>query len=272
MPSVLTSSARSLPVAQCLDAALGLFRAALVTCLPYGVLTVLSSQLPQIYHRLSAAAPLQSPGWWLVNIASGLLTATFLNATLLRLAAVAQARARRAPLVANAAAELRTALARVPAFIGLILVLSACGAVLALPALWVPREARAWVLGVAGLGLTYLSVMLSCAWVDLVLNGRSLLESIAHSISLVRGNAWRVLAACVVGALMLMVLAVVVGVLVSMVVPLVGGDDLALVTSITADVLVAYIAVAVPFLAALLLTLSGHLRALHPGGPAPAAQ
>jgi len=264
MPSVLSSSAPPLPVAQCLDAALGLFRAALLTCLPYGVLTVLSSQLPQIYRHLSVAAPLQSPVWWLANIAGGVLGATFLNATLLRLAAVAGARASRGPLVPDTAKELRTALARVPAFMGLIVLFAAAGAVLAAPALLVPRDGRVWVLGVAGLGLTYLAVMLSCAWVDLVLNGRSLLQSIAHSISLVHGNALRVLAAGAVGLLMLMVLAVVASVVIALVVPLVGGDDLALITSITADVMVACIAVAVPFLAALLFTVSTYLHALHP--------
>lgn len=266
MPSV-SSSAQPLPVAQCLDAALGLFRAALLTCLPYGVLTVLSSWLPQIYSHLSAAPPLKSLGWWMVNIASGLLTATFLNAALLRLAAVAQARASRTPLVPDTGKELRTALSRVPAFIGLILLFAAAGVVLAAPSLLVPREARAWVIGVAALGLAYLGAMLSCAWVDLVLNGRSLMQSINHSITLVHGNALRVLAAGAVGALMLMVLAVVASVVIFLVVPLIGGDDLALITSITADVLVACTAVAVPFVAALLVTVSGHLRALHPARP-----
>jgi hypothetical protein len=104
-----------------------------------------------------------------------------------------------------------------------------------------------------------------------VLNGRSLLQSIAHSISLVHGNALRVLAAGTVGVLMLVVLAAVASVVIALVVPLLLGDDLALITSITADVMVAYLAVAVPFLAALLFTLSGHLRALRPGSAGPAA-
>jgi hypothetical protein len=255
MPSILSSSAPPLPIAQCLDAALGLFRASLLTCLPYGVLTVLVSQLPQLYGHLQAPAA----GWWATYLISGVLGAMFFNATLLRLAAVAGD----IPAQPDARRELRVALKRVPAFIGLLLLLAAASAVLEAPALLVPSGARAWVAGVGFLGVNYLGAMLSCAWVELVLEGRGVLESVAKSIELVRGNALRVVAACAVGALMLFVLAVVAGVIIALIVPLVGGDDLALITAIAEDVMVACAALAVPFVAALLLTLRRQLEALH---------
>jgi hypothetical protein len=259
MPSSLSSSAAPLPVAQCLDAALGVFRASLLTCLPYGVLTVLASQLPQLYAHLRAPALLQTPGWWAVYLMGGVLGALFLNATLLRLAAVAGS----VPAGTDARRELAAAAARVPAFIGLILLFAAAGALLEAPVLLVPRIARAWVALVGGLGILYLGVMLSCAWTGLVLQGCGPLQSIVRSIELVWGNAWRVLAVCLVGAAMLLVLAVVAGVLIALAVPLVAGDDLALITSITADVMVACTAVAVPFVAALLFALDRQLTALR---------
>jgi hypothetical protein len=106
-------------------------------------------------------------------------------------------------------------------------------------------------------------VLLALAWVSVVLEGRSALGGVVRAAARVHGNALRVAAACAVGALMLLTLAMMASVLIALVVPLVGGQDLALITAITANVMVACVAVAVPFAAALLYTLFTQLQALH---------
>jgi hypothetical protein len=263
MPSLLSPAVQRLPVAPCLDAAIGLFRAALLTCLPYGVLFALTSQLPQIYGHLHGPAP----GWWVIYLASGVLSTLFLNAILLRLAAVA-GEPGPPPQIRR---ELPAALARVPACIGLIAVMAAASTVLVAAAFLVPAAGRAWVAGVGLLGAIYLGAMLSCAWVELVLEGRGLPQSIHRSLELVRGNAWRVVAAGLIGALILLVLALVAAVFMDLIVHLVGSDDVALISSVFADVLVACTAVAAPFVAALLFTLHRQLAGLQRATPAAAA-
>jgi hypothetical protein len=259
MSSVLSPPSHPLPVAPVLDAALRLFRAALLRCLPYGALTVIASQLPHLYNLVNglagrpfAGAPL---GWWAVNIVSALLEATFWNAILLRMDSVAAGRPVRI------AAELGAAGRRAPAVILLILVLATFSAVLAAPALLLPAALRPSGIALAAIAVIYLLITLSCSWVSLVLDNRGVLQSLADSVQLVRGNWWRVAVVLCVGLVMLVVLAALGSVLVVVVVPLVGGDDIAVITSTSVDVVVALAALAIPFCVALLFTLTSELKA-----------
>lgn len=247
-----------LPVAQSLDSAVRIFRASLVRCLPYGVLAVIAAHLPSLYNLVSPPQPgsliTRPAGWWVLNIVSALLLATFWNATLLRLAAVAQGRR-------STARELIQAFRRAPPVLLLILVIGVTGGVLALPTLLLPAATRPWALAVAACAVTYLCVTLSCAWVDIVLGNQPVLRSMACSVQLVRGNWWRIATVYGVGAAMLLVLAVLVSVLVAVVVPLVGRDDLALISATSEDVVVALSAAAIPFFTALPFTMFEGLRA-----------
>lgn len=252
-----------LPIAPTLDAALGLFRGSVLSCLPYGVLTTLASQLPALCNRVFGATSLLSPGWWIANIAGGLLMAAFWNAILLRQKALTD----RAPHGPGARPLLQRAFSRVSALITPLLLLAGLGVLLLGPAWLLPAALRPWVLGIGGLLLLAAGAHLSNAWVLGVLEALTPWQACLRSVQLVRGQTVRVLATCLVGALMLLVLAVLVGVVVALLVPLVLGDDLALITSLTADVLVACTALAMPFMSAVLFTVCRQLQGLQAGRP-----
>lgn len=258
-----------LSVARSLDAALRIFRASLLRCLPYGVLTVLAGHLPNLYNLVSphvARSLMARPiGWWALNILSAILLATLWNATLLRLAAAAAGR-RTAP-----AYELLEALRRAPAVLGLVLVIVLVGCILGLPVLLLPVASRPWAFLVAACAVTYLCVTLSYAWVAVVVGHQTVLQSMASSIQLVRGNWWRIAAVYGVGAAMLLVLGALASVLVAVVVPLVGRDDLALISTTSEDVVVALLAAAIPFCTALPYTLFEELSARQGVGALAAA-
>lgn len=246
-------------VAQALDSAVRVFRACLWPCLPYGVLAVIAAHLPNLYNVLGGptarSLTAKPAGWWALYLVSAVLTATLLNATLLRVQAVASRRR------AGLRRELRGAIARMPTVLLLILLLSLATALLALPALLLPLAVRPWgLLMMSGLAAIYLGVTLSCAWVGIVLHGQSLPRSVTASVRLVRGNWWRVAAVYLVGGVMLVVFATIGGVLVGLVVPLVGRNDLALISSASEDVVIALAALAVPFWTALSFTLTEQLR------------
>jgi hypothetical protein len=260
-----------LPVAQVLDSALRVFRACVIQCMPYGVLVVIAAHLPQLYNLLTGAVSGsltgRPAGWWAVSLVSAVLGATFWNATLLRLDAVVAGRR------AGVLQELKTAARRAPWVLLLILLLGLVSAILALPALQLPVRARPWGFTVTAIAVIYLGVMVSCSWVGVVLQKQGVLQSLATSVHLVRGNWWRVAAVYSVGAVMLVVFAALGSVLVAIVVPLIGRDDLALISSISEDTVVALCAVAVPFCTALPFTLFEALRARQSGGePAVAVQ
>lgn len=258
-----------LSVARSLDAALRIFRASLLRCLPYGVLTVLAGHLPNLYNLVSphvARSLMARPiGWWALNILSAILLATLWNATLLRLAAAAAGR-RTAP-----AYELLEALRRAPAVLGLVLVIVLVGCILGLPVLLLPVASRPWAFLVAACAVTYLCVTLSYAWVAVVVGHQTVLQSMASSMQLVRGNWWRIAAVYGVGAAMLLVLGALASVLVAVVVPLVGRDDLALISTTSEDVVVALLAAAIPFCTALPYTLFEELSARQGVGALAAA-
>jgi len=262
MSAVLHTPWQPLSVAQTLDAALRLFRAALLRCLPYGVLTVIAAHLPYLYNLVGgfAARPFISrpAGWWALNILGALLQTILWNATLLRLEAVAAGRR------AGMGEELSAALRRAPAVLLLILVLLLASALLTLPALLLPALVRPMGFVVAGIAVAYLWVRLSCSWPAVVLHNKGVLPSLTWSIQLVRGNCLRVAAVYCVGVVMLIVLAALGAVLVGVIVPLVARDDIALITSISVDVVVALGAVFVPFCSALSFKLFEELRACQP--------
>jgi hypothetical protein len=252
-----------LPVAQVLDSALRVFRACLIQCLPYGVLVVIAAHLPQLYNLLTGAVrgslTARPAGWWAVSLVSALLAAIFWNATLLRIDAVVSGRR------AGAVGELKTAALRAPRVLLVILLLVMMSVILALPVLQLPVMLRPWSLAVTAIAVIYLVVIVSCSWVGVVLHKQGVLQSLTTSVHLVRGNWWRVAAVYTVGAVMLVVFAALGSVLVAIVVPLIGRDDLALISSVSEDAVVALCAVAVPFWTALPFTLFEALRACQAG-------
>lgn len=254
-------SARPQSIAEVLDSAFRVFRATLLRCLPYGALAVVAGQLPNIYD-IAAGRPLRrfgaaDPVWWALYVIGALLALALWNATALRQYGMVTGAAELTP-----GAELGRGLRRAPA-VAWLLILSLVGmGVFLLPALALPPAYRVWALIVLAIPASYVGVALSCSWTALLFAGTGVLRSMAYSFRLVSGNWWRLSTIYSVGIVMLLVFYVLSGVLaMAVVVPFAGAADLAVLTAVSAVIVVALGAVGTPFYSALALVVFGDLRA-----------
>lgn len=247
MSAPLYPPSRPQSIAEVLDLGFRIFRASLIRCLPYGVLSMLASQLVSIYTIASGRPPgsmTTDPvlGVW---FAVGLLLSLIFNTTLvLRQAAIVSGNR------TDTATELRVALRRLPELIAMaILTLLALGvgsALLILPGV-------------------YLMIGLVFTWQALLLVPLSPLKAMRYSLRLTRGYWWRTLLILTVAVAVLLVFYAA-GLAVAMIVmPFAGGADVALVTSISSAVIVAMNVVGAPFLWALMLAAFGDLQARTEG-------
>jgi hypothetical protein len=261
MSSSLYPPSRPQSIAEVLDSAFRVFRATLLRCLPYGALAVVAGQLPNIYD-IAAGRPLRrfgaaDPVWWALYLIGALLALGLWNATALRQYGMLTGTG-----TAAAGADLSRGLRRAPV-VALLLTLSlAAMGVFLLPALLVPPGWRVGILLLLALPASYVGVALSCSWTALLFAGTGVLGSMAYSFRLVSGNWWRLSTIYTVGIVMLLVFYVLSGVLaMAVVVPFAGAADLAVLTAVSAVVVVALGAVGTPFYSALALVVFGDLRA-----------
>jgi hypothetical protein len=165
-----------------LDAALRLFRASLVGCLPYAAVAAAAGQLPTLYLA-ATRQPLigfrsTDPLWWTLYVAETLLAFILWGGVLLR-----QQRMSRG-LRLHAAEELAQACRRLPAVLWLAFPFAVAlflGTELASP---VQRA----VLLVPGV---YLGVALSMSWPVLLIEGGGAASALRGSLRLVAGRWWR---------------------------------------------------------------------------------
>jgi hypothetical protein len=261
MSSSLYPPSRPQSIAEVLDSAFRVFRATLLRCLPYGALAVVAGQLPNIYD-IAAGRPLRrfgaaDPVWWALYLIGALLALGLWNATALRQYGMLTGTG-----TAAAGADLSRGLRRAPV-VALLLTLSlAAMGVFLLPALLVPPGWRVGILLLLALPASYVGVALSCSWTALLFAGTGVLGSMSYSFRLVSGNWWRLSTIYTVGIVMLLVFYVLSGVLaMAVVVPFAGAADLAVLTAVSAVVVVALGAVGTPFYSALALVVFGDLRA-----------
>jgi hypothetical protein len=255
---------RPLSVGEVIDLAFRIFRATLIKCLPYGVLVVIAGQLPNLYD-IATGRPLREFGgpdavWWVIDVLGALLALVPWNATVLHQYAVAAGRP------AAAALALREALRRSPrvALLG-ILAVAAIGILALLPFAW-PTPYRLWGFIVLVIPVTYIGMVLPCAWTALLIAEKGVIESILYSFRLTSGNWWRLTIIYTVGLVMvLFVLGSLAGAVAALVVPFFGGADLAVITAVWTDIIVALSAASVPFYSALVLTVFGDLQVRKEG-------
>ena len=248
MPQPLYPPARPQSIGEVLDSGFAIFRRSLVSCLPYGFLSVIGYQLPHL-HDLLAGRPFREfarhdPIWW-VDYALGLLISMlFFAAMLLRQRALAAGE----PVAASG--ELRTALRQLGRLV-VLLVLLAIGFIVATLLLIIP-------------GL-YLGVAWLFALPALVLEELGPIDALVYSQGLVWGYWWRTALIFNVVFAVLVALYASLGVAVGVVVAFTGMADLAVVTAVSAAVGAVIATVVMPFLAALLLAAYGELRVRREG-------
>jgi len=246
-------------VGEALDLAVRIFRVTVVKCLPYGLLTVVVEQLPNIFNLVTARAPAQlgqeTPAWWLLEALGTLGALWLMTAMLLRQRSIAQGRA------AATGPELVEALRQLPGSVLLFLP----GAVLLAPLALIPDAYWLWGLVLAAVSLAYLSIALF-AWPALVLAGQSAVGSIGYSLRLVSGNWWRVATVYTVALGIAAVFCSVVTVIVLLVTLVLGTPDLAVMTAVaTVSSTALSGAAAVPFAGAVMLTVLGDLQVRREG-------
>jgi hypothetical protein len=248
MPAPLYPPSAPQTVAQVLDSTFRIFQASVIKCLPYGILSMIAGQLPNIY-LLAMGRPLHEfghgdPTWWGLYVVGTLLGLFIWGAMLLRQRSIATHKATDARL------EFMESLKRMPAVAGLfvvIIVLLFAGFVaLILPGL-------------------YLMVALSLSWLILLIEGRGPIDSAKRSVHLVKGNWWRTLIVLTVASMAALVFYIVAFAVVGAALQIAGTNDFAMFTATSVVVLVALGAIGAPFYGAVLYALHGDLRLRREG-------
>lgn len=259
---------RQLSVGEVLDLTFRIYRATLPKCLLFAACGVLAGQLPNIY-TLARGRPLMRGSWEVLlaqlhdpvivtlYVVGTLLTAVFSAAVLLR--------ERNMIAAGPVGGELAAALGRVPALLGLgLLVIGACIACF-LPAIVTAGALRALLVLAALIVLCYGVVAVSCAQTVLLVDGAGPLSSLTRSLQLTAGSFWRLSVIYTVALIVLIALYLVTAAVAGFLAGVLGRGDFSLVTAFAGVVGVALGALATPFYGALALAVLGDLKVRKEG-------
>lgn len=262
MATVLYPPARPQTIGEVLDTAFRIYTATLLASLPFGVLAIISGQLPRIY-LIAMGRPLRQFGGgdpvWLVLYGIGLFfSVAFVNVIVFRQAGVLTgSRSARRAVVAG----LRKAPATFAVAILLFLAVGACF----IPVALLPRDYFNWGLILLSIPATYVGVLLSCCVIAVLVGGKGVFASLSYSAHLVRGNWWRVATIFSVAFAMLAVFYVLLGVVAALLAPLAGIADIAVFAAVSAVMAAVLGAAGAPFYSAVGLALYGDLEARREG-------
>ena len=263
MSSVLYPPSRPQSIGEVLDSAFRIFQASLLQCLPYSVLATVAGQLQNIYTIVTGRAlhkfSNSDPGWWALYVLGVILGFALINAVMLRQSALASGSQ------SSARVALLEGLRKVPANIGMGVVVVVLAGLCFLPLLAVPRAYWSGAIAVLSLPAAYIVVMFLCAWPALLVGHKSFLRSLRYSAHLVRGNWWRTVTVYLVMLTMIIVLSVTAGLIVGVLTQVVAARDLAVTTAVSAVMVVASGAVYMPFATSMSLALYGDLQARKEG-------
>ena len=287
MAITLYPPTRPRTLAELLDSSLKIFRATLPKCMPYGSLAILLLQLPTLYELsrgrmpplIPSAAQMNDPVWITLYTVGYLLFCILWMATLLRQATVAAGRA-------AGPADLLEALKQTPAIVAIILLgnllilllLSSPIAltelfrsvVLSLPQAMRLSQAligplRAVLFGVMLLASIYALVALSLALPARMLTHKSVLQSLAYSVRLVRGNWWRTLALYAIAASIIITVLFFAEVMAALILP--GATHQPAARALIAAVMLALLAMGGIFFTAIVLNTFSDLELRQSGKP-----
>jgi hypothetical protein len=261
---------RQLSVGEVLDLSFRIYRATLAKCLLFAGCGVITGQLANIYTLVKGRSPApagaaleqllaqaRDPTTWALYFVGGVLTAVFYAAVLLRQRA----------MISDAAigAEVTAALGRVPALVGLgLLVLLGCAACF-VPALLTGGAVRGVLAMAAVIALCYGFVAVSCAQTVLFIEGTGPAASIARSLRLTSGSFWRLSVIYTVALIILIALYAVSAAVAGFVAGVLGRGDLTMVTAFAEVVGVVLGALATPFYGALALAVLADLKVRKEG-------
>lgn len=261
---------RQLSVGEVLDLSFRIYRVTVVKCLLFAGCGVIAGQLANIYRIVMGQTPapgatpmellraeLSDPKLWALYLVGAVLTAIFYAAVLLRQRAI----------ITNGevGGEVAAALRRVPALIGLGILVVLGAAACMIPAILTSGAARALLVLAATIALCYGLVAISCAQTVLLVEGAGPASSLARSWRLTAGSFWRLSVIYTVALIVLCVLYAVSAAVAAFVAGVLGRGDLAMVTAFAEVVGVALGALATPFYGALALAVLADLKVRKEG-------
>ncbi len=270
MANVTYPPQRQLSVGEVLDLSFGIYRVTLGKCLLLAALGVIAGQLGNFYLLVKGTPPvrgaagmqqllseMRDPSLWVVSIISAVLAMAFYGAVLLRQRAIIGQGA--------IGGEIAAALQRMPAFIGLLILIAVGCGVCFVPAI-VTGGALRVLLALAGLILlSYGIVAISCAQTVLFLEHSGPVDSLSRSWRLTSGSFWRLSLIYTVAFIVLLVLYVAIGAIGGFVAGILGRGDVALAMAVGQVVGIALGALATPFYGALALAVLGDLKVRKEG-------
>jgi len=271
MPNVLFPPDGPQSVSQVLDAGFRIFKVSLVRCLLFGAVAMIAGQLPNIYS-LARGEPFGGylrgdPVTIVLAILGSVIAVYFSAVILIRQREVAQG-GRRPMRV-----ELREALRRMPALLGVTAVSIALLAVI--PALLLASDVKqvspsvhlpiTIVCAVLAVPIVWLLPGLSMAVAVAALTANGMLASLKQGIWLAYLNWWRTMLTFIVWAILLVVLNLVAVILLMLALQVFGASDVITLSAATPVVFVALRAIGLPFLVAILLAVYGELMVRKQG-------
>lgn len=261
---------RQLSVGEVLDLSFRIYRATLVRCLLFATCGVIGGQLAGIYVLVKGGTmarggggvtgmvvQLRDPTFVTLYFVGLVLTLLFYAAVLLRQRAIISG--------GTGADALPAALRRLPALIGLLLLVIIGLGVCFLPGAVTGGAVRALLFAAAVLVLCYAVVAISCAQTILLIDGEGPASSLARSWRLTTGSFWRLSLIYTVALIILIALYAVIGAMAGFLAAVVAHGDLAMVTAFTQVIGIILGALATPFYAALALAVLADLKVRKEG-------
>jgi hypothetical protein len=270
MSSVPYPPQRQLSVGEVLDLSFRIYRVTLLPCLLLATCGVIAGELASIYALIKGRtmprgagglavllAQLHDPTFVTLYIVGVLLTLLFYAAVLLRQRAIIT--------TGSGGGELALALRRMPAMIGLVVLLG-----IGFSACFVPGAIAAGALSgllflAAAIALCYALVAVSCAQTILLIDGEGPVSSLARSWRLTTGSFWRLSIIYTVALMVLIALYAVIGAVAAVLAALFAHGDVAMVTAFAQVIGIILGAVATPFYAALALAVLADLKVRKEG-------
>jgi len=253
-----------------LDLSFRIYRATLVRCLLFATCGVIAGELAGIYALIKGSAvtragggmagmlaQLRDPTFVTLYIVGLVLTLLFYAAVLLREHSIITG--------GNGDGELAAALRRLPALIGLLVLVGLGSVVCFLPAIITGGALRALLLSAAVIVLCYAVVAISCAQTILLIDGEGPASSLARSWRLTSGSFWRLSVIYTVALIILIALYMVIGAVAGVLAAAFAHGDVAMVTAFAQVIGIILGALATPFYAALALAVLADLKVRKEG-------
>jgi len=261
---------RQLSVGEVLDLSFRIYRVTLVRCLLLAGCGVIAGQLANLYTLFSGRRPapgttawdqllaeMRDPTLWALYLVGTVLTAIFYAAVLLRQRAIIGDQA--------VGGEVGAAVRRLPAIIGLGVLIVLGGIVCVLPAFLTSGALRVLLALAALVAVSYGFVAVSCAQTVLLTEGLGPAASISRSWRLTSGSFWRLSVIYTVALIILIALYAVSAAVAGFIAGVLGRGDFAMVTAFAEVVGVALGALATPFYGGLALAVLADLKVRKEG-------